>query len=38
MSNKAGEEFILTIKFYKSSNDAALFYPKKWKPEGEADV
>ena len=31
MANKLNEVFLLTTKFYKSTDDAALFDPKKHK-------
>ena len=33
MANKAGEGFILTAKFYKSTNYAAILYLENWKLE-----
>ena len=38
MENKAGKKFLLTTKFYKSANDAALLAPQKRKPEGKAAI
>ena len=36
MVNKSGEVFLLTTKFYESTNNAAILVPKKWKPEGKS--
>ena len=38
MLNNDSKLFILTNNFYKSPNDAAIFYLKKRKPEGKASV
>ena len=38
MANNCGEGFILTTKFYKSANDAAILTPNKQKLEGKAAV
>ena len=38
MANKAGEGFILTTNFYKSTNDAALLDLKKRNMEGMAAI
>ena len=38
MANNGGEWFLLTTKFYKSSNDTALLASEKWDPEGKASV
>ena len=38
MANKSIKGFLLTTKFYKSTNDAAPLPPKKRKTEGNAAV
>ena len=38
MENKSSKGFLLTTKFYKSANNAAILDPKKRKPEGKASV
>ena len=38
IANKASEGFILTTKFYKSANYAALLAPDKRNPEGKTDI
>ena len=38
MANNGDEGFLLTIKFYKSANDAALLVPVKRNPEGKEAV
>ena len=36
--NNGDEGFLLTTKFYKSTNDTALLIPKKLNPEGKAAI
>ena len=38
MVKKHGGIFLLTTKFYRSANGAAILDPDKGKPEGEASV
>ena len=38
IANYGGKGFLMTTKFYNSTNGAALFPPKKHKPEGKSDV
>ena len=38
MANKPGKGILLTTKFYKSANDAALLDPDKRNKEGKADA
>ena len=38
MVNKSSGIFLLTTKFYKSANGAAILDPDKGNPEGEAYV
>ena len=38
MANKSGKGFLLTIKFYKSTNNTALLPPEKRNIEGKASV
>ena len=35
MANKDSKGILLTTKFYRSANGAALLAPKKWKLEGK---
>ena len=38
MANKSKKGFMITTKFYKSENDAAIFSTKKQKTEGKSEV
>ena len=38
MVNKSGKGFLLTTKFYKSTNNSDILAPEKWNPEGKVSI